>query len=112
MVEYFKSTKSFKKIFERTLQVFHPSEVNVRDIAYNFIDKITSRHSNLTKTSPVGPGNFTLANYKFGSKIIPSIFKKKNMNTTAQADDCFGRKWNKKKRTCFISVMFRLLFVD
>lgn len=103
----------YKKLFERTFNVCLLDNQNRdRDMAYNFIKKIAVQYTNFTGRCPVIPGLYSLRNYKFDSKTFPPVLKVTDMNLTLKGEYCSGRKWKQNDPSCFISLLFRVRFLN
>lgn len=113
LVEFKKPNATYKKLLERSILVCQlHNQKRGRDIAYNFIKKISTVHANFTNGCPLNPGFYSLTNYKFDSTLFPAILRISDMNVTVKADYCSGKKWKPNNPSCFISALFRLRYVN
>lgn len=115
LVEYAKESRLFKKLFERSLLVcqYHRNMTkHSRDVAYNFIRIVSAKFSNISSVCPMPPGLYSLSNYRFDSNSLPPLLQVTGRNVTLKVDYCTGKKWTQANRSCFVSAVIRLRFLD
>lgn len=113
LVEYKKTNNMYKKLFERSILVCQLENKNRdTDTVFNFFNKIAYQHANFTVGCPIDPTSYSLRNYKFNSKLFPPLLRIENMNVTAKADFCSGKRWKPKDTSCFINLLFRVRYLN